>query len=35
MVREQNYVISLNKKSKYTVDRRWEVEEGKGANIII
>lgn len=30
VVTEQNYFISLNKKS--TVDRRWEVEE-KGANI--
>lgn len=35
MVIEQNYVTSFNKKSKYTVNGRWEVEEGKGANIII
>lgn len=35
MVTDQNYVISFKKKNKYTVDRRWEVEEEKGANITI
>lgn len=34
MVTERSYIICLDKKSKYTVDRGWKVEE-KGATIII